>query len=95
MELIDVEPAALRARAADLDRTARSLASGLAEVAGLTVAAPAWATAAALADLHAAVSAALGGCGAQVAEAAGALRTAAADYAAADDRAAERLSRVG
>ena len=85
---------ALRARAADLDRTARSLASGVHGV-GPPDRAAGWATAAAVTDLAAVVSSALGEVGARVASAGGLVRLAAAAYDAADTRSARRLTRVG
>ena len=94
MTLIDVDVEALRARAADLDRTARSLASGVHGV-GPPERAVGWATAAAVTDLAAAVSTALGTVGARVASTAGLVRQAAGAYEAADTRSARRLSRVG
>jgi uncharacterized protein YukE len=93
MTLIDVDVDELRARAADLDRTARSLASG--HGVGPPERAVGWATAAALTDLAAAVSSALGEVGARVASAGGLVRQAAAAYEAADTRSAQRLTRVG
>jgi len=93
MTLIDVDVDELRARAADLDRTARSLASGVHGV-GPPERAVGWATAAALTDLAAAVSSALGEVGARVASAGGLVRQAAAAYEAADTRSAQRLTRV-
>lgn len=94
MTLIDVDVEALRARAADLDRTARSLASGVHGV-GPPDRAAGWATAAALTDLAAVVSSALGEVGARAASAGGLVRQAAAAYDAVDTRSARRLTRVG
>ena len=94
--MIDVETDALLARAADLDRTARSLAaSGVGESPTLVVCAPGWAAASALAALRTAVDAALGSTAADVAGAAGLVRAAVDDYVSSDDRAARRLARVG
>jgi hypothetical protein len=92
--LIDVDVELLRARAADLDRTARSLAAGVHGV-GPPSRAAGWATAAAVTDLAAVVSSALGAVGAQVASAAGLVRQAAGAYEDADTRCARRLARIG
>jgi hypothetical protein len=94
LTLIDVDVVALRARAADLDRTARSLASGVPGV-GPPGRASGWATAAAVSELAATVSSALGAVGARVGSAAGLVRQAAGAYEAADARSARRLNRVG
>jgi hypothetical protein len=93
--VIDVSTDDLRSRAADLDRSARCAAEGLGRVPGLVVSAPGLAAAAALADLHAAVDAALGTAALDVARAAALVRTAAEDYVSTDERAAHRLARVG
>jgi hypothetical protein len=93
--MIDVETDALLARAADLDRTARSLASGTPDPPALVVSAPGWAAAAALTSLRSAVEVALGSAAADVARAAELIRAAADDYVSTDDRAARRLARVG
>jgi hypothetical protein len=94
-DLIDVDPDAIRARASDLDRTALALAHGIGGPVPLTVYAPGWATADALASLAAAVDGAFGGLGVRVARSAALLRAAAGDYEQADDRAAGRLGHVG
>jgi Excreted virulence factor EspC, type VII ESX diderm len=88
---ITVATEALRTEAQALDATAYRLAHGLHAVPGLTVPDPAWAVAAALVALEAAVHAYLGAVGGRSARLSAALRTAATDYEAADDRAFRRF----
>ncbi|MFI6783575.1 hypothetical protein [Micromonospora sp. NPDC050276] len=87
-----VRPEELRAVAALLDDEARRLASGLAGLPGLVVAAPEWQAGAALAALEAAGHAWFCRRGAQVAAASGGVRVAAEAYESVDDRAADRFA---
>jgi hypothetical protein len=92
---LSVDADQMRGWATHLEQTARALAEGTAGAPGLTVTAPAWATATALRDLESAVSAALGLAAARVARSGRLVRQAAAGYDDADGRAVARLSRVG
>ncbi|MCG5461415.1 hypothetical protein MED01_006276 [Micromonospora sp. MED01] len=87
-----VQPEELRAVAVLLDDEARRLASGLAGLPGLVVAAPEWRAAAALAGLEAAGHAWFCRLGARVAATAGGVRVAAEAYETVDDRAAGRFA---
>ncbi|RKF24982.1 hypothetical protein [Micromonospora globbae] len=87
-----VRPEALRALARDLDDDAYGLAHGLDGVPGLTVAAPGWSAAGALAGWEAAVHGWLGRLGGRVAETGVAVRSAVEAYQAVDDRVARRLA---
>jgi hypothetical protein len=88
---IIVATEALRVEARELDGIAYRLAHGLHPVPGLTVPDPGWAAADALVALETAVHAYLGAVGGRAAQLAAALRTAANDYEAADERAASRF----
>ncbi|TDC79108.1 hypothetical protein E1193_19600 [Micromonospora sp. KC606] len=92
MEPLEVRPEVLREVAGGLADEAYALANRLAGPPGLTVAAPQWRAAAALASLESAVHAWQGSLAARVAETAEALRAAADAYEAVDDRAADRLA---
>ncbi|TDC39968.1 hypothetical protein E1166_15600 [Micromonospora sp. KC213] len=92
VEPLEVRPEVLRQVAGGLADEAYALAHRLAEAPGLTVAAPQWRAAAALARLEWAVHTWQGSLAARVAAAADALRAAAEAYQAADDRAADRLT---
>jgi hypothetical protein len=85
----------LRRAAGELTGVAYRLGTGLAGAPGLTVPAPEWATAAALATVESAVHGWLGAVGGDVAELATAARSAADGYDEADQRAARRLSGLG
>ncbi|MEU8155123.1 type VII secretion target [Micromonospora sp. NPDC048986] len=87
-----VQPEELRAVAVLLDDEARRLASGLAGLPGLVVAAPEWRAAAALAGLEAAGHAWFCRLGTRVAATAGGVRVAAEAYETVDDRAAGRFA---
>ena len=87
-----VRPEELRAVAVLLDDEARRLASGLAGLPGLVVAAPEWRAGAALAGLEAAGHAWFGAAGRRVAATSGGVRAAAEAYETVDDRAAGRLA---
>lgn len=89
---LTVDLPALRAAAGRLSDDAYALGHGLAGVPGLATVPPSWQCARALADLEVAVHGWLGALGARVADTATAVRTAADQYAAADERAARRLS---
>ncbi|MGC5021780.1 type VII secretion target [Micromonospora sp. DT47] len=91
-EPVEVDPGVLRRVAAGLATEAYGLAHGLADVPGLVVAAPGWRAGTALVRWESAVHAWLGALGAGVTETASALRTAAEEYEAVDDRAAGRLA---
>jgi hypothetical protein len=91
-EGIAVAIGALRLEARGLDASAYRLGHGLHSVPGLTVPDPGWAAAIALVDLEAAVHACLGRAGGRAAHVSTALRTAAADYEAADERASRRFA---
>jgi hypothetical protein len=91
-EPFTVQPDGLREVAAGLTDDAYRLAHGLAGVPGLVVPAAGWRADAALAGLESAVHAWCGTLGARVAASAGALRVAADEYEAVDDRAARRLA---
>jgi Excreted virulence factor EspC, type VII ESX diderm len=88
---ITVATDSLRAEAHALDGTAYRLAHGMHAVPGLTVPEPGWATTVALVALESAVHTYFGAVGRRAALLAAALRTAATDYEAADDRAARRF----
>jgi hypothetical protein len=90
---IVVAPEALRVEARGLDGTAHRLAHGLHPLPGLTVPDPGWVAALALVGLESAVHAYLGSVGGRAAELAAALRTAATEYDAADERASRRFVR--
>lgn len=91
---ISVRTDAVRAGADDLTGAAYRLGHGLAGVPGLTVSAPGWAAAAALAAVEDAVHRWLTGLGGEAATVAAGLRAAADGYDAADDRAARRLGGI-
>lgn len=91
-DLIQVHTDALRAWAGDLAGTSHRLGHGLRETPGLTVPAPEWTAAEALAALESGVHAYLATVGDCAARTAAGLRAAAEEYDAADDRAARRLS---
>lgn len=82
----------LRAVAVLLDDEARRLASGLAGLSGLVVAAPEWRAGAALAGLEAAGHAWFCRLGARVAAASTGVRASAEAYDTVDDRAADRFA---
>lgn len=88
---IAIATEALRTEASALDGTAYRLAHGLHPVVGLTVPDPGWEAAAVLVTLEGAVHAYLGAAGARAADLSAALRAAAVDYEAADERAARRF----
>jgi hypothetical protein len=92
--VIEVHSAGLRDCAAELADVGYRLGHGLHGTPGLTVAAPEWSAAAALAELESAVHACLTAAGAEVAHVATQIRTAADGYEAADRRAAGRLARI-
>ncbi|MGC4803743.1 hypothetical protein [Micromonospora sp. DT233] len=87
-----VRPELLREVAGALHAEAYRLGHGLAGEPGLVVAAPAWRSAAALAELEAAAHAWCGALGGRVAAAGHSLSGAADGYEAADERAARRLT---
>ncbi|WP_433313122.1 hypothetical protein ACQP0U_28760 [Micromonospora sp. CA-269861] len=91
-EQFAVQPEELRAVAVLLDDEARRLASGLAGLPGLVMAAPGWRAGAALAGLEAAGHAWFCRVGVRVAAASGAVRAAAEAYETVDDRAADRFA---
>ena len=91
---MDVDLFLTRSVANDLDRSAWALAS-FPTGAGPPPRSEGWAAAGALTSWAVAVGQGLGAVGASVAFGAGLIRTAAADYEAADQRAAGRLGRVG
>ncbi|SCL40883.1 hypothetical protein GA0074692_6030 [Micromonospora pallida] len=88
---LTVDLPALRAAAGRLADEGYPLGHGLAGVPGLALAEPRWRTARALADLESAVHRWFGALGGRVADTATAVRTAADQYAATDERAARRL----
>jgi hypothetical protein len=88
---ITVAPETLRVEARGLEATAYRLGHGLHPVLGLTVPDPGWGAAVALVALESAVHAYLGAVGGRAAHLAAALRAAATDYEAADERAARRF----
>ncbi|HEX5598562.1 MAG TPA: type VII secretion target [Micromonosporaceae bacterium] len=92
-EAIQVHTGALRGCAADLADTGYRLGHGLQALPGLTVAAPQWQAAAALATLESAVHGYLTALGERAAQASTGLRAAAEAYEAVDERAAGRLKR--
>ncbi|SCF15583.1 hypothetical protein [Micromonospora mirobrigensis] len=94
-EPLNVHPDVLHEVAGDLDGDAYRLVGGLAGGLPPGPAPDGWQIDAALADLTAAVRTWAGARGARLAETAGALRSAADGYRAADDRAAGRLAGVG
>ncbi|MEV4118982.1 hypothetical protein [Micromonospora sp. NPDC049645] len=87
-----VRPEELRAVAVLLDDEAHGLASGLAGLPALLVAAPGWRAGAALAGLEAAGHAWFCRLGAAVAATSGGVRAAAEAYETVDDRAAARFA---
>ncbi|MGC4870356.1 hypothetical protein ACLQ3B_33485 [Micromonospora sp. DT53] len=87
-----VRPEELRAVAVLLDDEARRLASGLAGLPGLVVAAPEWRAGVALAGLEAAGHAWFCRLGALVAATSTGVRAAAEAYDTVDDRAADRFT---
>ncbi|MEH0846397.1 type VII secretion target [Micromonospora sp. CPCC 205711] len=91
-ERVRVDPEVLRQVAGRLAAEAYGLAHGFADVPGLVVAAPQWRAGTALVRWESAAHAWLGALGARVAETAAALRAAADEYEAVDDRAAGRLA---
>lgn len=91
-EPFTVDPGGLREVARALDDGAYRLAHGLAGVPGLVVPAPGWRAGVALAGLESAVHAWFAALGARLAATAGAVRAAADEYEAVDDRAARRLT---
>ncbi|MEV0727943.1 MULTISPECIES: type VII secretion target [Polymorphospora] len=92
---IRVRIAALRRAGGDLSATAHRLGQGLGTTPGLVVTAPGWATAAALAQVEAAVHRSTTVLGGRAADTADALRRSADGYEAADDRAARRMAGIG
>lgn len=93
-DVIEVHSAGLRDCAARLTAAGYRLAHGLRETPGLTVTAPEWSAAEALAALEEAVHAHLTALGSKVAHAAVEIRAAAEAYEAADQRVARRLNRI-
>jgi hypothetical protein len=91
-DLIQVHAEVLRGCAGELAGTGYRLGHGLGGRAGLAVPAPDWAAATALAAVESAVHAWFCAVGGRTAETATALRAAAEEYDAADERAARRLA---
>jgi hypothetical protein len=91
-EPFQVRTEELRDAADELTGTACRLGHGLVGAPGLTVPAPGWAAARALAALESALHSWLGTVGGRLAQTATALGVAADGYDAADDRAARRLA---
>ena len=92
-DVIRVHPEVLRGCARDLAGTGYRLAHGLRGAPGLTLVAPEWVAAGALAALESAVDRYFGAVGAGAAQTAAGLRAAADEYEAVDDRVARRLTR--
>lgn len=91
-DVIRVRPNVLRDCASNLAGTGYRLAHGLRGAPGLTLAAPEWLAAGALAALESAVDSYLGAVGGRAAQTAAGLRVAADEYEAVDDRVARRFT---
>lgn len=93
-ELVEVRPDALRGCAAELAGTGHHVGRGLADVPSplAPLDDPTWVAAQALATLESAVHGWFGRLGGRVVQTADALRTAADEYDAVDDRAAQRFT---
>nr|MDT0661104.1 type VII secretion target [Micromonospora sp. DSM 115978] len=92
---LEVRTEALRRAAGELTDTAHRLGHGLAGTPELTVPAPEWVAASALATVESAVHRWLGTLGGELARLATAVDATAEEYDAADQRAAGRLAGIG